>query len=199
MKSVDQKQVHLAVFASGGGSNAKALTIFFKNHDYIRVSLFVTNNPQSGVFALGQEYDVPVQIISGKNLQEESAVLQMLKSYHIDYLVLAGFLKKIPDFLVIAFPNKIFNIHPSLLPKYGGKGMYGHYVHEAVKRSGDTISGCTIHLVNEEYDKGSILHQSKVLITSDMEVRDIASAVLKEEHSSYGPVIETYIQTHGRV
>lgn len=194
MKSENIKQIHLAVFASGGGSNAKALTMFFKNHDFIKVSLFLTNNPQSGVVTLGTEYNIPVRVISGKNLEESSVIAPLLKEFCIDYLVLAGFLKKIPDHLIKTYPDKIFNIHPSLLPKYGGKGMYGHFVHEAVKNSGDDRSGCTVHLVNEEYDKGRILHQTEIPVKGDMSAEDIAAAVLKEEHLCFAPVIESYIR-----
>ncbi len=194
MKSENIKQIHLAVFASGGGSNARVLTTFFENRANITVSLFLTNNPQSGVVTLGKEYNIPVRVLSGKTLEESSVIAPLLKEFCIDYLVLAGFLKKIPDHLIKTYPDKIFNIHPSLLPKYGGKGMYGHFVHEAVKNSGDDRSGCTVHLVNEEYDKGRILHQTEIPVTADMSAEDIATAVLKEEHLCFAPVIESYIR-----
>jgi phosphoribosylglycinamide formyltransferase 1 len=194
MKSENIKLIHLAVFASGGGSNAGVLTTFFEKHTNIRISLFVTNNPQSGVVALGKKYDIPVRVISGKTLEDPSVVHPLLKEFCIDYLILAGFLKKIPDYLIKTYPDKIINIHPSLLPKYGGKGMYGHFVHEAVKNSGDDRSGCTVHLVNEEYDKGRILHQTEIPVTAEMSAEDIAAAVLKEEHLCFAPVIEMYIR-----
>lgn len=194
MMSEDHNKINLAIFASGGGSNARALTTFFENHPNIRVSLFLTNNAQSGVFSLAEKYDIPVRLISGKTLEEPLFVRPLLKEFSIDYLILAGFLKKIPEYLIKTYPDKIINIHPSLLPKYGGKGMYGHFVHEAVKNSGDQISGCTIHLVNEEYDKGRILHQTEIPVTAEMSAEDIAASVLREEHLCFAPVIEMYIR-----
>lgn len=185
--------IHLAVFASGGGSNARALTEYFRNHPDIKISLFLANKKDSGVFSLGQQNNIPAYYLPPADFKNPESLLLLLQKHAVDYIILAGFLLMIPEFLIQAFPDKIINIHPSLLPKYGGKGMYGKHVHEAVRDAGEKSSGCTIHLVNEKYDEGQIIFQAETSLSEDMTPEDIAAAVLRLEHRYYGPTIEKYI------
>ncbi len=189
-------KVHLAIFASGGGSNAQQICSYFSHHPLIDISLIVTNNPNAGVLKVADAFGIPSFVLSKEKRSDKEYMFTLLKQHHVDYIILAGYLLLIPDWLIARFHNKILNIHPSLLPKYGGKGMYGHHVHQAVYDHRDTISGMTIHVVNEEFDKGEILFQKSVAITEDMMPNDIATAVLRLEHRFYSEVIEKYITSH---
>jgi phosphoribosylglycinamide formyltransferase 1 len=195
-----KKTYKIAIFASGGGSNALKIIEYFQEHPVIEVSLIVTNNSGAGVLQIAQKHHIPSHIISKKMLQDRAYVLDILQSNDVNVIVLAGFLLLVPDFLITSF-HTIFNIHPSLLPKYGGKGMYGHFVHEAVYANKDLVSGCTIHLVNEEYDKGQILNQVRCQVALSDTADDIAAKVLALEHQQYSPTIERYLmgllQTEG--
>jgi len=191
-------KLNLAIFASGGGSNAKSIMHYFENHDTISVSLVLSNKADAGVHQVAASFGVASISVTKAQLSDPSVLLTLLKEKNIDYIVLAGYLLLIPTWLIAAYPDKIFNIHPSLLPKYGGKGMYGHHVHEAVKANQDAESGMTIHLVNEEFDKGEILFQAKTKIPADMSATDIAKAVLKLEHENYAPTIEKFISARYR-
>lgn len=186
-------KIKLAIFASGGGSNAKKIVEYFQNHPLIETGVMLTNNPDSGVIKLGDTYHIPTIYLPSSDFRDSARLQTILAAHEIQYIILAGFLRKIPESLIQIYNHKIINIHPALLPKYGGKGMYGHHVHEAVKAAGDTISGCTIHLVNEAYDKGRILAQFSVDLEREMTPDDIAAAVLKLEHAHYSTVIEHYI------
>lgn len=153
---------NIAIFASGEGTNAENLMSYFNNHKLIKVKMVVTNNESAGVVARSDKFKKTVQIISKHAFNEYThQFIEFLKAEKINLIVLAGFLLKIPEPFVKAFPNQIINLHPSLLPKFGGKGMYGMHVHEAVIQAGETESGITIHYVNEEYDKGNIILQAK--------------------------------------
>jgi phosphoribosylglycinamide formyltransferase-1 len=189
----NKHQYRLAIFASGGGSNARAIFKYFENHQSIKVVLVISNKSQAGVHQVAASYGVESIFLPKSQLSDQDVLLSLLHSRHIDFLVLAGYLLLIPDWLIAAYPDKIFNIHPSLLPKYGGKGMYGHHVHEAVKSNQETESGMTIHLVNEEFDKGEILFQAKINVEPEMTADDIAAAVLILEHENYAPTIEKFI------
>lgn len=184
---------HIAIFASGGGSNAKVLAAYFKNHSNIAVSLLLSNNPESGIFQIGKEYNIPTCLVTKQQFNDITYIREILEKYHTDYIALAGFLWLIPEFLIECYPDKIVNIHPSLLPGYGGKGMYGMHVHNAVFKNKDQVSGMTIHLVNQEYDKGKILYQHQADISACRSAEDIAHEVLKFEHKYYAPVLEKYI------
>jgi phosphoribosylglycinamide formyltransferase-1 len=189
------KTYNLAIFASGGGSNARALIEYFKNNAIIKTSLIVVNNPHAGVINIGMESNIPVQIVSKYDIYQSNNLLEILKEKRIDYLILAGFLWLIPKSLLETYPNRILNIHPSLLPKYGGKGMYGIHVHEQVKKNFEKETGVTIHLVNEKYDDGDILFQQSCLLSDKLSVEEIAAKVLVLEHQNYGKVIEHFIHT----
>ncbi len=183
----------LAIFASGRGSNAHKIIEYFKKSNQIEVSLIVSNRSKAGVLMLAEENGIANSVIKKADFAESKQVLSTLKAHKVDVIILAGFLLKIPEYLIKAYPNRILNIHPALLPKYGGKGMYGIHVHNAVYDNKEKESGMTIHLVNEEYDKGRILFQAHCEITKDDIPEDIAAKVLKLEHKHFAPVIETYI------
>ncbi len=178
----------IAIFASGKGSNAKAIIDYFKNSETIAVSVIATNNPNAGVLAIAKENNINTFVFSKEELQNESDFLTHFAD--IDYIVLAGFLWLIPSYLVKHFPNRIINIHPALLPKFGGKGMYGMRVHEAVHAAQETETGITIHFVNEHYDKGTYIMQQKVSIYPHDTPASIAAKVLQLEHQWYPKAIE---------
>ena len=186
----------IVIFASGGGSNAQKIMQHFKEHLAIEIGLIISNNENAGVFKYAKNFQVPSILLSKFQIKNPSEIIELLNENNIDIIILAGYLKKIPNELIKAYPNKILNIHPALLPKYGGKGMYGLNVHKAVKANEDLISGPTIHLVNEEYDKGQILFQKEVQLLNTDAPEEIAAKVLKVEHAEYGKVIEGYINQH---
>ena len=177
-----KEKTKIAIFASGAGSNAQAIIDHSFRANY-SVALIVTNNENAGVLRFSDEYDIDALVIDRNTFYEDTVIVSFLKEQAIDVLVLAGFLWKIPDYLLDAFPNKIINIHPSLLPKYGGKGMYGINVHKAVFQAKETRSGITIHIVNNEYDKGTILLQKEISIAEEKSADDIAKKVLQLEHT----------------
>ena len=178
----------IAIFASGKGSNAKAIIDYFKNSETIAVSMIATNNPNAGVLAIAKENNINTFIFSREELQNEASFLAHISD--IDYIVLAGFLWLIPSYLVKHFPNRIINIHPALLPKFGGKGMYGMRVHEAVHVAQEVETGITIHFVNEHYDEGTYIMQQKVSITIHDTPESIANKVLQLEHYWYPKAVE---------
>lgn len=184
---------NIAVFASGGGSNAKKIIEYFQHHSLINVALILTNNSKAGVIQIAKDYDIPCIVVEKNEFKLGTNVVQLLQQHDINYVILAGFLLLVPEVLIKAFPDRILNIHPSLLPKYGGKGMFGHHVHEKVKEMGEKETGMTIHLVNEKYDQGAIIFQKKCAINQAMTSDDIAAEVLKLEHIYYSQVIESYI------
>ena len=158
--------MNIAIFASGNGSNAENIYHYFKKNNLpVTIALIVTNNANAYVIERAKKINVPVEIFSKKDFYEHpEKIIAQLKKYGIEYIVLAGFLLKIHPEIIRAYPNKIINIHPALLPKFGGKGMYGDNVHKAVIEAGETESGITIHYVNEEYDKGEIIAQYKTTV-----------------------------------
>ena len=189
----DSSQKHIAIFASGRGSNARAIIDYFKDNATIKVALIVTNNKNAGVIQIAKDNRIPFDIISSTELKEEETILDLLDVYQIDLVVLAGFLLLIPAYLVKAYPNKIINIHPALLPKYGGKGMYGMKVHEAVIANKESETGITIHYVNEKYDEGEYIAQFRCHVEPSDSTEMIASKVHQLEHELYPRVIETLL------
>jgi phosphoribosylglycinamide formyltransferase-1 len=185
--------INLAIFISGNGSNAQAIHGYFAAHDNIAVRLLVTNNAASIALPWFQEMKVETLVIQNEDLLKETEILQALKKAGVDLIILAGFLRKIPDYLIRAFPNRILNIHPSLLPKFGGKGMYGIKVHQAVLNAGEKETGITIHLVNEHYDEGQILAQYSLVIPDNCNDRYLQTLVQELEHKHYPLEIEKYI------
>lgn len=184
----------LAIFASGGGSNALKIIEYFKDHPQVQISVIICNNPHAGVISIAMEHNIPFILINKKSFYQSTQLVDQLRYRQVDWLILAGFLWLVPAYLIQAFPDHIVNIHPALLPKYGGKGMYGHHVHAAVKAAGESESGMTIHLVNEKYDQGRILFQGRCDLTPEDTAESIAAKVLKLEHLHYPRVIESLIR-----
>lgn len=184
---------NLIIFASGAGSNAKAIIEYFQTHGGAKVSLIVSDNPQAGVLPMAQGFDIPTLLIEKQDLST-AAFLDTLKNHHPQLLILAGFLKKIPKEMIQAFPQKIINLHPSLLPKYGGKGMYGMRVHQAVIAAGEKESGITIHLVNEHYDEGPPIFQAKVVIAPNETAESLAEKIHVLEHLHLPQTIAKLLQ-----
>ncbi|HEY5692805.1 MAG TPA: phosphoribosylglycinamide formyltransferase [Cyclobacteriaceae bacterium] len=182
----------LAIFASGSGTNAERFFEYFKDHDQIEVSLLLSNNPNAYVLIRAEKAGVESKVFTKDGLRG-GEVLKWLKSNKITHVVLAGFLWLIPDNLLKAFPNKIINIHPALLPKYGGKGMYGSNIHEAVKAAHEKETGITIHLVNEHYEEGAIVFQTKTPLLRADTPDQIAEKVHKLEYEYYPKVVESWI------
>lgn len=183
----------LAIFASGTGTNADSIARHFSENDRVDVSLIVTNRAEAGVIKVAEKHDVPSVFIPKDDLQDEEMILNLLSEYQIDYIILAGWLLLIPAYLIKEFDGRILNIHPALLPKHGGKGMYGSNVHKAVKASGDSESGITIHLVNEKYDEGAVVEQFSVGVSPQDSADQIESMVRKLELAHYPQVIEKFI------
>lgn len=184
---------NIAIFASGSGSNAERLTEYFAESKLINVSLFLTNNKNAGVIERGHRLGIPTVIFDKAAFAKTGKIVELLVNQHIDYIVLAGFLWLIPENLLKAFPDKIINIHPALLPKYGGKGMWGHHVHDAVVANKETESGITIHLVNEEYDKGEIFFQAKCEVLSTDTATDVALKIQKLEHKHFPEIVGEFV------
>ena len=178
------KQVNLAVFASGSGSNCENLIKYFEDSDCARVALVVSNKADAYVLERARRLGVPSVVVPKPELQRPEVVMPLLEQYQIGFVVLAGFLPLVPTYIIDAYPRRIVNIHPSLLPKFGGKGMWGHHVHEAVKAAGETETGMTIHYVTPQCDEGDIIAQFRVPLSPDDMPDDIATKehVLEMEH-----------------
>ncbi len=179
----------IAIFASGSGSNAEKIHEYFLNRSDVEIVKIFTNNANAGVIDRSERLKIPYQVFD-RNQYKTGQVLKQLVDLEVDLVVLAGFLWLIPVEFVAAFPNRIVNLHPSLLPKFGGKGMYGHFVHEAVVAAGEKESGITIHMVNEQYDKGAIVFQGKFEITATDTAEDIAKKGAILEHTHFPKVID---------
>jgi phosphoribosylglycinamide formyltransferase-1 len=184
------KKNKIAIFASGSGSNAENISRFFKQHSGIEVCLFLTNKPDAPVIERAKKLGIPCFIFSRDDFYNSDRVVNELREYNIDFIVLAGFLWLIPSALIHNFPKRIINIHPALLPKYGGKGMYGTRVHQAVIENGEKESGITIHYVNAEYDAGAIIFQAKCPVDSKETPESLAQKVHKLEYEHFPRVIE---------
>lgn len=180
----------IAIFASGRGSNANAIHEYFLDKNIVDIACIVSNKSDAGILSNPIFKNTPKIIVDKSSWKTSSELIQSLNEISVDLIVLAGFLWKIPASLIEAFPNKIVNIHPALLPNYGGKGMYGMHVHEAVFNSDDTQSGMTIHFVNENYDEGAIIFQSTCDIKDAQDAQTVASRVLRLEHQYFARVIE---------
>ncbi len=185
---------NLAIFASGAGSNADNILHYFEKSSTIRVNLVVCNVPNAGVIEIAKKNCVPCIVIDKITFVSPEQMLSILKQYQIDRIVLAGFLWLIPSYLITSFRNNIVNIHPSLLPKYGGKGMYGMNVHKAVAENKEEITGITIHLVDEIYDNGRILFQKTIDVDAKDTPEEIAHKVHQLEYAYFPEVIEEWCQ-----
>lgn len=184
----------ISIFASGTGTNAAKIIDRFTNHPSISVALIVSNKPDAGVLNIAAENNIETLIIDKTSFNDPQNCLAILRDRGIDWIVLAGFLWKIPSFFVDAYPLRIINIHPALLPKYGGKGMYGMYVHEAVVAAKERETGITIHYVNEHYDEGAIIFQAKCEVLSTDSPAQVADKVHQLEHRYFPEVIERLLR-----
>lgn len=181
---------NIAILVSGSGTNCENIIRYFQDSDQVSVSLVISSRADAYALVRASKLGVPTQVMSKSEFSDESLLMPLLRQYQVDFIVLAGFLLMVPDFLLSAYPQKIVNIHPSLLPKYGGKGMWGHHVHEAVKAAGDTETGITIHWVSEICDGGEIIAQYHTPLSPDDTPDDIAAKVHMLEQQYYPKVIE---------
>lgn len=180
----------ISIFASGSGSNAEEFFKHFQNHPSVEIVSVFTNNKSAGVIERASRYHIPHHVYNRTFWQTGDVILDILAEEKVDYIVLAGFMLLIPQALVKQYSDRIFNIHPALLPKFGGQGMYGSNVHKAVKAAGESESGITIHFVNEEYDRGTIIYQESCALSPEDSAEEIAAKVLKLEHKNYPKVVE---------
>lgn len=183
----------IAIFLSGSGSNARNICTYFKNHEAIEVAMLLSNKENSGAKAIGEAFNIPSIVFNREQFYHSEFVINELTKHQINTIILAGFLWLIPENLLDRYPNQIINIHPALLPKYGGKGMHGMHVHEAVWQHKEKESGITIHFCNKEYDKGKVLFQTRVALDETDTPEIIAHKVLALEHQYFPKVIEGFL------
>ena len=183
----------IAIFASGTGSNAQSIVNYFRHHETIGVALIVCNKPGAGVTSIAAKEKIPLLMIEKEKFFSGTGYLPELKAHHINFIVLAGFLWKIPSGIVAAYPNAIVNIHPALLPGYGGKGMYGGRVHAAVLDAKEQQSGITIHYVDNKYDNGDVIFQETCPIEEGDTPETLAAKIHKLEHHHFPRIIEQVI------
>jgi phosphoribosylglycinamide formyltransferase-1 len=193
---MQDKKYRLAIFASGSGTNAEQIISYFKDHPHIAVVLLLSNNPEAYALERAKKLDVPSAVFNRADFKEGTAVKQHLTEKKVTHIVLAGFLWLIPDYLIELFPHRIINIHPALLPRFGGKGMYGMKVHESVKLLGELESGITIHEVNEKYDEGKIIFQTTCPLDPNDTPDTIAQKVHALEYAHYPKTIERWVLTN---
>lgn len=183
----------IVIFASGSGTNAENIIKHFKNNQEIIVTSVFCNKPDAGVIKRAQDLQIPVVVFNKDLFYNSEVVVDELKKLKTDYIILAGFLWLIPENILRTYNNKIINIHPSLLPNYGGKGMYGMKVHEAVIANNETESGITIHLVNEKYDEGKVIFQASCDVTKKDTPESLAQKIHKLEYAHFPSIIEIFI------
>ena len=184
---------NIAIFASGSGSNAENIIRYFQKSDSVEVSLVLSNKSDAYVLERAHRLKVPCNVFTKEDWIAGDEILAVLQEYRIDFIVLAGFLVRVPDLLLHAYPDKIINIHPALLPKFGGKGMYGDRVHQAVVAAGEKESGITIHYINEHYDEGAIIFQASCPVLPSDTPEEVASKVHALEYAHYPHVIESLL------
>lgn len=182
----------IAIFCSGSGSNAEKIFEYFQHHSSIEVALLLVNKKDAFALERAKKYNIPSVVIN-REAYNNGAILETLKEADISWIILAGFLWLVPEYLINNYKDRIINIHPALLPKYGGKGMYGHFVHEAVVANKELESGITIHLVNANYDDGKVLFQASCPVDTVDTAEEVGSKVLLLEHRHFAEVIEKTI------
>ncbi|MGH2564135.1 MAG: phosphoribosylglycinamide formyltransferase [Ginsengibacter sp.] len=193
MNAVNSTAVHVAVFASGTGSNTQKIIDYFRKHDRIKISLIVCNKPGAGVLQIAEREKIPALLIEKEKFFGSDFYATEMKARNIGFIVLAGFLWKIPAWLLNLFPGHIINIHPALLPAYGGKGMYGSRVHAAVIEAGEKESGISIHFVDDQYDHGPLIFQARFNISPADTTDSLAQKIHALEYEHYPPIIEKVI------
>lgn len=188
------KKVNVAVFVSGGGTNCENLITYFKDSEQVNIALVISNKADAYALVRAERHGVPTAVVPKVELHDEQKVLSLLRNYDIQFIVLAGFLPLVPDYLINAFPKRIINLHPALLPKFGGKGMWGHHVHEAVKAAGETETGMTVHYVTPVCDGGEIIAQFRVSLSPSDSVDDIAEKEHLLEMQYFPNVVEKVLR-----
>jgi phosphoribosylglycinamide formyltransferase-1 len=184
----------IAIFASGSGSNAQKLMEHFKRSNEIEISLVLTNNAEAYVLQRADNFEIPTHIFDKNEFYKTDEVIELLKNLEIDFIVLAGFLWLIPKSLIHAYPGRIVNIHPAILPKFGGKGMYGDHVHNAVIAAGEPEGGITIHYVNENYDEGEYIYQARYKIDKNDSLEMVKFKGQQLEHQHYPRIVESIVK-----
>ena len=187
------EKVNIAIFVSGSGTNCENLIRYFKDSERVNCALVVSNKADAYGLVRAERLGVATAITPKAELNDPEVMMPLLKKYDIQFIVLAGFLPLVPNFLVDAFPRKIINIHPALLPKYGGKGMWGHHVHEAVKAAGEKETGMTVHYVTPVCDSGEIIAQFRVALSPDDTADDIAAKEHLLEMEHFPQIVEQVI------
>ncbi len=187
--------INMAIFVSGGGTNCENIIKYFNGSDVARPVLVISNKPGVGAIEKAERLGVPVRVVRKAGLNDPDVILPLLREFSVDFIVLAGFLLVIPDFLIHEYDHRMINLHPALLPKFGGIGMYGHHVHEAVKEAGETVTGMTVHWVSPDVDGGGIIAQFSTPLDPDDTPDDIAAKehVLEMEH--FPKVIEELLSS----
>ena len=188
--------VNVAIFVSGGGTNCENLIRYFEHSEIVKCALVVSNKADAYALVRAERLGVPTAVVSKAQLNNPDETLPLLQDYGIDFIVLAGFLPLVPSYLIDAFPRRIINLHPALLPKFGGKGMWGHHVHEAVKAAGETETGMTVHYVTPVCDGGEIIAQFRVALSPDDTVDDIAEKEHQLEMQHFPQVVEQILQAY---
>ena len=186
------QKFRIAIFASGGGTNAEAIIKYYREHPLIKIELVLSNNPNAFVLERARKFSIPTKVFNREEFAS-GEVVSWLREYGITHIVLAGFLWLIPASLLTSYPNKIINIHPALLPKFGGKGMYGMKIHELIRSLNEKETGITIHLINDKYDEGPILYQGRCDVSATDTAKDIADKVHLLEYANYPSIIEQWI------
>jgi phosphoribosylglycinamide formyltransferase-1 len=196
MAEEEQKNflINISIFASGTGSNAQKIIDHFRNSSLAKIALIVSNEKKAGVLQVAEKNNIPSLIIERDKFYTDRSYLDKLAEKKIDFIVLAGFLWRIPPALLDAFPKRIVNIHPALLPKFGGQGMYGNYVHESVLASAEKESGITIHYVDDHYDHGDVILQVRCPVMEDDTAESLANRIHALEHANYPVVIEELVK-----
>jgi len=188
------KKTNIAIFVSGSGSNCENLIRYFENSERVAIPLVVSNRADAYALTRAQRLGVPSVVVDKKGLNDPNVMQPLLSQYGIDMIVLAGFLPMVPDYLIDLYPRRIINIHPALLPRHGGKGMWGHHVHEAVKAAGDTETGITVHHVTPVCDGGDIIAQYSVPLSPDDTVDDIAAKEHELEMQHFPHIVEEVVK-----
>jgi phosphoribosylglycinamide formyltransferase 1 len=186
---------NIAIFASGNGTNAQRIIDYFKGNDKIGIVLVLSNKPDAFVLKRAVDAGIPSQIFTSQILRESTDIMKYLDKYNVNFIVLAGFLLLMPKDIIQRFPNRIINVHPALLPAYGGKGMYGEKVHKAVIENGETESGITIHYVNENYDDGAVIFQARCPVLKDDSPESLAARIHQLEHEHFPRIIDEVIKS----
>ena len=185
---------NIAIFVSGGGTNCENLIRYFEGNDNVNCELVISNKADAYALVRAQNLGVATAVVPKAQLNDEDYMMSLMREHQIEFIVLAGFLPLIPDFLIEAYPRRIVNLHPALLPKYGGKGMWGHHVHEAVKAAGETETGMTVHYVTPVCDSGEIIAQYRVALSPDDSVDDIADKEHQLEMEYFPQVVERVLR-----